>query len=188
MIAEALAHVLRPLHGNFPPIDYSDLLVELDSLGDAAVWRLDDKRSLMVSIDFYISIVDDPYNYGATAAANSLSDIYAICGLPFLALEVGSHASTDVSGYSLLGVAGRWRQFSKSVYVLFIIKSQPSNACMHRYAQMSVFSDGATNNQNSSHNMSALLLKSVNLNKCYFLIHTPMANCFSLSRRINCHY
>jgi selenide,water dikinase len=57
---------------------------------DAAVWRLDDDRALVVTTDFFTPVVDDPYDYGAIAAANSLSDIYAMGGKPFLALNVAA--------------------------------------------------------------------------------------------------
>ncbi len=62
----------------------------LSSPDDAAVWRLDDARALVVTTDFFTPIVDDPYAYGAIAAANSLSDIYAMGGKPFLALNVAA--------------------------------------------------------------------------------------------------
>jgi len=55
---------------------------------DAAVWRLDKDRALVVSTDFFTPVVDDAYDYGAIAAANSLSDVYAMGGQPFLALNV----------------------------------------------------------------------------------------------------
>ncbi len=57
---------------------------------DAAVWRLDDERSLVVTTDFFTPVVDTPYEYGAIAAANSLSDVYAMGGTPFLALNVAA--------------------------------------------------------------------------------------------------
>ena len=57
---------------------------------DAAVWRLDDDRALVVTTDFFTPVVDDPYDYGAIAAANSLSDVYAMGGKPFLALNVAA--------------------------------------------------------------------------------------------------
>jgi len=60
----------------------------LDAADDAAVWRLDDKRSLVITTDFFTPVVDDPYDYGAIAAANSLSDVYAMGGVPVLALNV----------------------------------------------------------------------------------------------------
>jgi selenide,water dikinase len=57
---------------------------------DAAVWRLDDHRALVMTTDFFTPVVDDPYDYGAIAAANSLSDVYAMGGTPFLALNVAA--------------------------------------------------------------------------------------------------
>jgi selenide,water dikinase len=66
------------------------LLVGLSGPDDAAVWRLDDRRAIVVTTDFFTPIVDDPYAYGAIAAANSLSDIYAMGGRPFLALNIAA--------------------------------------------------------------------------------------------------
>jgi len=57
---------------------YPDLLVGLDKPDDAAVWRLDAQRALVVTTDFFTPVVDDPYDYGSIAAANSISDIYAM--------------------------------------------------------------------------------------------------------------
>ena len=57
---------------------------------DAAVWRLDDQRALVVTTDFFTPVVDTPYEYGAIAAANSLSDIYAMGATPFMALNVAA--------------------------------------------------------------------------------------------------
>jgi selenide,water dikinase len=54
------------------------------------VWRLDDDRALVVTTDFFTPVVDTPYEYGAIAAANSISDIYAMGGQPFLALNVAN--------------------------------------------------------------------------------------------------
>ncbi len=65
-------------------------MVGLQSPDDAAVWRLDETRSLVVTTDFFTPIVDEPYDYGAIAAANSLSDIYAMGGTPFLALNIAA--------------------------------------------------------------------------------------------------
>jgi selenide, water dikinase len=55
---------------------------------DAAVWRLDEARALVATTDFFTPVVDNPYDYGAIAAANALSDVYAMGGKPFLALNV----------------------------------------------------------------------------------------------------
>ena len=55
---------------------------------DAAVYRLDDKTALVVTVDFFTPITDDPYEFGSVAAANSLSDVYAMGGRPLVALNV----------------------------------------------------------------------------------------------------
>lgn len=69
---------------------FPDLLVGLQSPDDAAVWKLDDTRDLVITTDFFTPVVDDPYDYGAIAAANSLSDVYAMGGEPFLALNIAA--------------------------------------------------------------------------------------------------
>lgn len=79
-----------PLKETFAPEDYPNLLVGLLSADDAAVWRLNAKQSLVVTTDFFTPIVDDPYDFGAIAAANSLSDVYAMGGKPILALNVAA--------------------------------------------------------------------------------------------------
>jgi selenide,water dikinase len=81
---------MRPIQGIFEPDDYPDLLVGLGQPDDAAVWRLDDERALVVTTDFFTPVVDDPYDYGAIAAANALSDVYAMGGRPFLALNIAA--------------------------------------------------------------------------------------------------
>jgi selenide,water dikinase len=82
--------VLRPLDGLYEPKDYPDLLVGLGEPDDAAVWNLGDGRALVVTTDFFTPVVDTPYEYGAIAAANSLSDIYAMGAKPFMALNVAA--------------------------------------------------------------------------------------------------
>ena len=72
------------------PKDYPDLITGLDQPDDAAVWRLDKDRALVATTDFFTPVVDDPYDYGAIAAANSLSDVYAMGAKPFLALNVAA--------------------------------------------------------------------------------------------------
>lgn len=74
----------------FHSSDYPDLLVGLEGPDDAAVWRLDDSRAIVVTTDFFTPVVDNAYDYGAIAATNSLSDIYAMGGTPFLALNVAA--------------------------------------------------------------------------------------------------
>jgi len=63
-------------------------LVGLDSPDDAAVWQLDRENALILTTDFFTPVVDDAYDYGAIAAANALSDVYAMGGEPFLALNI----------------------------------------------------------------------------------------------------
>lgn len=82
--------MLRPIQEVFSDQLPADLLVGLHSPDDAAVWRLDDSRALVVTTDFFTPVVDDPYSFGAIAAANSLSDLYAMGASPFLALNVAA--------------------------------------------------------------------------------------------------
>ena len=94
-------------------MDYPDLILGLGEPDDAAVWRLDDDRALVVTTDFFTPVVDDPYDYGAIAAANSLSDIYAMGGQPFLALNVAAlppDLPPDLSAEILRGGAEKARQ------------------------------------------------------------------------------
>jgi selenide,water dikinase len=85
---EALSHVLRPLQEKFTPAQFPDLLVGLGQPDDAAVYRLPDGRALVQTVDFFPPVVDDPYPYGAIAAANALSDIYAMGADPVFALNI----------------------------------------------------------------------------------------------------
>lgn len=82
--------MLLPIKDTFAPGDFPNLLVGLDSADDAAVWRLNKTQGLIVTTDFFTPIVDDPYDYGAIAAANSLSDVYAMGGQPVLALNIAA--------------------------------------------------------------------------------------------------
>jgi selenide,water dikinase len=65
-------------------------MVGLDAPDDAAVWRLDEDRALVVTTDFFTPVVDDPYDYGQVAAANALSDLYAMGARPILALNIAA--------------------------------------------------------------------------------------------------
>ena len=66
------------------------MLVGLSTLDDAAVWRIDESRVLVVTTDFFTPVIDEPYHFGAIAAANSLSDIYAMGAKPFMALNIAA--------------------------------------------------------------------------------------------------
>ena len=72
-----------PAGGVFP-----DLLVGTETSDDAAVWRLNDRQALVATTDFFMPVVDDPYQFGRIAATNALSDIYAMGGRPILALAI----------------------------------------------------------------------------------------------------
>ncbi len=82
---EALADVLRQLPA-LPPDP--NLLVGADTADDAAVYRLDEQRALVQTVDFFTPIVDEPFAYGQIAAANAISDVYAMGGRPLTALNL----------------------------------------------------------------------------------------------------
>ena len=85
---EALAQVLRPLAEMFDPARYPNLLRGLEAPDDALVWKLDAERALVHTADFFPPVVDDPYWFGAIAAANALSDVYAMGGTPLFAINL----------------------------------------------------------------------------------------------------
>lgn len=66
------------------------MIVGLGAPDDAAVWRLDEERMLVITTDFFTPVVDDAYDYGAIAAANALSDVYAMGADPILALNISA--------------------------------------------------------------------------------------------------
>ncbi len=91
---ETLAHVLRPIKQVFgAPGAFPDLLVGLETSDDAAVYRLNPEMALILTTDFFPPVVDDPYTYGAVAAANSMSDVYAMGGDVLLAINVAGFPS-----------------------------------------------------------------------------------------------
>jgi selenide,water dikinase len=81
----ALAQVLRPLtqHNALP-----DLLVGLHAIDDAAVYRINDQQAVISTADFFPPVVDDPYIFGAIAAVNALSDVYAMGGQVLMAINL----------------------------------------------------------------------------------------------------
>jgi selenide,water dikinase len=85
---ETLAQVLRPLQDLFPAEHYPELLVGLSISDDAAVYKINDETAIIQTLDFFTPVVDDPYDYGAIAAANAMSDIYAMGGEVVLALNI----------------------------------------------------------------------------------------------------
>jgi selenide,water dikinase len=81
---------LEELLRGFVPAEAENLLVGLDPADDAAVYKLDDERALVFTIDFFPPIVDDPGDFGAIAATNALNDVFAMGGVPLLALSVAA--------------------------------------------------------------------------------------------------
>jgi selenide, water dikinase len=81
---------LEELLRGFVPVDSEELLVGLAPADDAAVYRLDDERALIFTLDFFPPVVDDPGDYGAIAATNALNDIFAMGGSPLLALSIAA--------------------------------------------------------------------------------------------------
>ncbi len=88
--AKYAAGRLEELLAGLVPADAENLLVGLDPADDAAVYRLDDERALVFTVDFFPPVVDDPADFGAIAATNALNDVYAMGGLPLLALSVAA--------------------------------------------------------------------------------------------------
>jgi selenide,water dikinase len=81
---------LRPLTNAFHPNDFPALLVGLDRPDDAAVYRINAEQAIISTVDFFPPVVDDPYSYGAIAAANALSDIYAMGGEVLFAINLAA--------------------------------------------------------------------------------------------------
>src|SRR5215510_9033995 len=67
---------------------YKQLLVGTETADDAAVWQLDDNTCIIATTDFFMPIVDDPFDFGRIAATNAISDVYAMGGRPILALAL----------------------------------------------------------------------------------------------------
>jgi selenide,water dikinase len=99
-----LRDILRNSQGTpIPP----QLLVGIETSDDAAVYQLNDEQALVATTDFFMPIVDDPYDFGRIAATNALSDVYAMGGTPILALALVAmpiaSLSTDIIGRILQG-------------------------------------------------------------------------------------
>jgi len=79
---------VRQLAGFFPATEYPNVMVGLGEPDDAAVYRLDDERALINTTDFFTPVVDDPWTYGAIAAVNAMSDVYAMGGDALFCLNI----------------------------------------------------------------------------------------------------
>lgn len=81
--------VLQQLLADQPQFaPYRQLLVGTDTPDDAAVWQLDDGTCVIATTDFFMPVVDDPYDFGRIAATNAISDVYAMGGKPIMALAI----------------------------------------------------------------------------------------------------
>ena len=107
MDAGVLAHVLRVM----PPLSDPNVLVGFDTADDAGVYRIAPDLALALTVDFFTPIVDDPATFGEIAAANSLSDLYAMGARPVVALAVAGFPETgldhDVLGDIFAGGASK---------------------------------------------------------------------------------
>lgn len=79
-MTQVLCQIQKPNH--------PDLLVGIETSDDAAVYKINDEIALIQTLDFFTPVVDDPYTFGQIAAANALSDVYAMGGDPILALNI----------------------------------------------------------------------------------------------------
>ena len=76
--------------GDLPVSTDDRVLIDYRTSDDAGVYRLDSERALVQTVDFFTPIVDDPFSYGQIAAANALSDVYAMGGVPLTALAIAA--------------------------------------------------------------------------------------------------
>ena len=91
---DALAQVLRQL----PKVEDKNLIAGTEHADDAGVYKLTEELAVINTLDFFPPIIDDPYTFGQISAANALSDVYAMGGVPRLAMNIVAFpASLDLS-------------------------------------------------------------------------------------------
>ena len=88
--AKYSASRLQELLEGFVPVEAENLLVGLAPADDAAVYKLDDDRAIVFTLDFFPPLVDDPATFGRIAATNALNDVFAMGGAPLLALSIAA--------------------------------------------------------------------------------------------------
>src|SRR6476620_5278300 len=111
--AKYSASRLDELLRGFVPVEAENLLVGLSPADDAAVYKLDDERALVFTVDFFPPLVDDPRTFGRIAATNALNDVFAMGGRPLLALSVTAFPEelpVEVLGEVLAGAAEATRE------------------------------------------------------------------------------
>lgn len=89
---------LHALLGELPVLDDPAVLVGNDTADDAAVYKISDDLAIVTTVDFFTPIVDDPYDFGRIAAANALSDVYAMGGKPLTALNLVAYPLQSLGG------------------------------------------------------------------------------------------
>ena len=94
--AKLPAGKLTELLQNIPLLKDKNILVDIETHDDAGVYRLNDTTALIVTTDFFPPVCSDPYEFGEIAAANSLSDVYAMGGTPLLALNLNMFPSSAI--------------------------------------------------------------------------------------------
>jgi selenide,water dikinase len=92
---------LHPLLAELPSPGDGAVLVGKDTADDAAVYRISEDLAIVSTVDFFTPIVDDPYDFGRIAAANALSDVYAMGGTPVFALNLVAWSLEEVGGDAL---------------------------------------------------------------------------------------
>ncbi|MGQ9603995.1 MAG: selenide, water dikinase SelD [bacterium] len=93
--------LLEQVLAKMPVVKDSNVIVGIDTADDAAVYRISDDVAIVQTVDFFTPIVDDPYDFGAIAAANSLSDVYAMGAKPLFALSVVGFPSSRLPTWVL---------------------------------------------------------------------------------------
>src|ERR1700693_1716066 len=105
---------LLPLLSQMPAITDPNVMVGSATADDAAIYKLNDDLALVLTTDFFTPIVDRPYDFGAVAAANALSDVYAMAGTPLAALSLvgfpNSALPVTVLGEILRGAGDKARE------------------------------------------------------------------------------
>ena len=89
---------------------FPDLLVGHETADDAAVYKLNDEQAIVATTDFFMPIVDDPFDFGRIAATNAISDIYAMGGKPILALAIVGMPINTLPVAAIQKIMGRRRQ------------------------------------------------------------------------------
>jgi selenide, water dikinase len=95
---------IGPLLARLPQVSHPDVIVGFETSDDAGVLRLRDDLALVQTVDFFTPIVDDPFDFGRIAAANALSDVYAMGGTPVSALNLVAFSLAELGGEILLEI------------------------------------------------------------------------------------